>query len=204
MTRYGRRNGRWGIKMTDDYENDTPPERIWLQFYNDEGMFECEDEPELNTGLLASHPEERYWCSERVFEHDVEYIKASVHDAEVARLSYELAEALDKVDAYGRLLLRLGLNDGAAKADTKYYTGNYILDECLSIMTTDEYLSYGGKELPVAIVVIGKDEVVWQCDGDNCETHGIVPAEGHYVPGWTWDDDGKWYCPTCGERLGLF
>jgi hypothetical protein len=74
--------------------------------------------------------------------------------------------------------------------------------------TAQEWYELFYDELPsegdAVYVRIGQHETLWKCDGDNCETHGIVPAGCSYVPGWTRDDDGKWYCPTCGERLGLF
>lgn len=57
--------------------------------------------------------------------------REALKEVEIERLRYELAEALDKVDSYGRLLRRLSSSDVT-------------------------------------------------------------------------DDNGKWYCPECGERLGLF
>lgn len=49
---------------------------------------------------------------------------------------------------------------------------------------------------------LNPDETIWQCYA--CEIRGIVPPTWAHVPGWTWDDDGKWYCPECGTKLGLF
>lgn len=99
--------------MNDEsnYENDTPPEKIWLQFYNDEAMFECEDEPELNTGLLASHPEERYWHSTQVFEHDIAYIQTAVHDAEIARLREQIDVQDAEIERLRQIWLASGTDD---------------------------------------------------------------------------------------------
>jgi hypothetical protein len=51
-------------------------------------------------------------------------------------------------------------------------------------------------------LTLNPGEVLWECD--NCGQHGVVPAAWGYVPGWTYDDDGKWYCcEICAEFAAL-
>jgi hypothetical protein len=54
----------------------------------------------------------------------------------------------------------------------------------------------------VEYVRLSPGENIWTCDG--CKIRGIVPPTWKHVPGWTWDDAGKWYCPECGTKMGLF
>jgi hypothetical protein len=92
-----------------DYENDTPPERIWLQWYQEyQVSYDDDDEIEIVSAtppLVANHPDDRTWCDEPVHEHDVEYIQTAVHDAEVARLREQIDAQAAEIERLGQALL---------------------------------------------------------------------------------------------------
>jgi uncharacterized membrane protein YccC len=100
------------------FENDTPPERIWLQWYQEyQVSYDDDDEIEIVSAtppLVANHPDDRTWCDEPVHEHDIAYVQTAVHDAEVARLR-------EQIDAQAAEIARLrlianGTDDGRLHA----------------------------------------------------------------------------------------
>jgi predicted esterase len=63
------------------------PERIWLQLYGDASP---------DDGPVDYRNNEVTWCWENIFEHDIEYIRADIHSAEVERLREALRRAADE------------------------------------------------------------------------------------------------------------
>lgn len=57
------------------WTNDSPPERIWLQWYAENDLAQHEDASE---GLVAVHPDDRTFCDNQINRHDVGYVRVDV------------------------------------------------------------------------------------------------------------------------------
>jgi hypothetical protein len=51
--------------------NESPPDRIFLQWYGDE---------DPKNVRVAPDDGDVTWCNSRVFNHDIEYVRVSIHD----------------------------------------------------------------------------------------------------------------------------
>lgn len=63
----------------------TAPERIFLQWHGDANRWERED-----ADFSPDHADVT-WCADKVFEHDIEYIRADAAEARVNKAVEEVA-----------------------------------------------------------------------------------------------------------------